>query len=132
MTIQHRPTAFSLGRADPAPPPATTGSSMGKLTVIGRNGAVHDIDATVGRSVMENIRDNGVDELMAICGGCRSCATCHVFVDPVFADRLTPMTGDEDELLDSSDHRAANSRLSCQITFKSELAGMRVEIAPED
>jgi 2Fe-2S ferredoxin len=81
---------------------------------------------------MEVIRENGFDELLALCGGCCSCATCHVYVDPEFADRLPPMSDDENDLLDSSDHRTERSRLSCQIPFSAGLAGLRVQIAPED
>jgi 2Fe-2S ferredoxin len=81
---------------------------------------------------MEAIRDNGFDELLALCGGCCSCATCHVHVDPAFLDRLPVMSADEDDLLESSDHREANSRLSCQLPFTADLDGLRVAIAPED
>ena len=66
---------------------------------------------------MEVIRDAGIDELLALCGGCCSCATCHVHVDPDFAARLPPMSEDENDLLDSSDDRDETSRLSCQIPF---------------
>jgi ferredoxin, 2Fe-2S len=81
---------------------------------------------------METLRDGGVDELLALCGGCCSCATCHVYVDPAFANRIPPMTEDENDLLDSSDHRLQSSRLSCQITMTAELDGLGVRVAPED
>jgi 2Fe-2S ferredoxin len=81
---------------------------------------------------MEVIRDNGIDELLALCGGCCSCATCHVHVDPAFADKLPAMSEDESDLLDSSDHRNERSRLSCQIQFSAALDGLKVTIAPED
>jgi len=102
------------------------------LVLIDREHTERRIEATPGLSVMEIIRDAGVDELLALCGGCCSCATCHVFVDPSFADALPPMGDDEDDLLDSSDHRRAESRLSCQIPFSDALDGLKVEIAPED
>jgi 2Fe-2S ferredoxin len=85
-----------------------------------------------GLSVMEVIRDNGFDELLAICGGCCSCATCHVHVDPEFAAKLPPMSEDENDLLDSSSDRDERSRLSCQLQFTSALDGLRVTIAAED
>lgn len=105
---------------------------MPKLFVTTREGATSEVDVGEGLTVMEAIRDNGFDELLALCGGCCSCATCHVLVDPEFADKLPPMSEDEDDLLESSDHRAANSRLSCQLPFTSDLDGLKVTIAPED
>jgi 2Fe-2S ferredoxin len=97
-----------------------------------RDGTEKAVQGDEGLTVMEVIRENGFDELLALCGGCCSCATCHVFVDPEFADLLPPITEDESDLLDSSDHRNENSRLSCQLKCKAALDGMRVEIAPED
>ncbi|UAK24294.1 2Fe-2S iron-sulfur cluster-binding family protein [Sphingomonas nostoxanthinifaciens] len=105
---------------------------MPKLTVVTREGDEREIDGEAGLSVMEVIRDAGIDELLALCGGCCSCATCQVFVDPEFADRLPPLSEDENDLLDTSDHRTAYSRLSCQIPFDDTLDGLRVTITPED
>lgn len=105
---------------------------MGTLIVIGREGEQKAIEAGPGLSLMEIIRDNGFDELLALCGGCCSCATCHVYVDPAFADRLPPLGADENDLLDSSDNRDARSRLSCQIPFSAALDGLTVTIAPDD
>lgn len=105
---------------------------MPKLIVVTRDGTESTIEGEAGLSVMEVIRDHGYDELLALCGGCCSCATCHVHVDPAFVDRLPAMDADEDELLDSSDNRVAGSRLSCQIVFDDALDGLRVAIAPED
>jgi 2Fe-2S ferredoxin len=105
---------------------------MPKLVVVNREGEEREIEAVKGRSVMEAIRDNGFDELLALCGGCCSCATCHVHVDPAFAEKLPPMSADENDLLDSSDHRDATSRLSCQIAVTDELDGLKVKIAEED
>jgi len=100
--------------------------ALPQITVITREGDEQVIEGATGLSVMEIIRDNGIDELLALCGGCCSCATCHVHVDPAFADRLPPMSDDENDLLDSSDHRDATSRLSCQIKFDENLDGLRV------
>jgi ferredoxin, 2Fe-2S len=105
---------------------------MPKLVVVTRNGTEATVEGEAGLSVMEVIRENGFDELLALCGGCCSCATCHVHVDEAWIDRLPPRGEDEDDLLDSSDHRVANSRLGCQLTFGDELDGLRVQIAPED
>lgn len=81
---------------------------------------------------MEAIRDNGLDELLALCGGCLSCATCHVYVDEVFCNLLPPLSEDENDLLDSSEGRLETSRLSCQIRLDANLDGLRITIAPED
>ena len=105
---------------------------MPKLTVVNRAGEESTVEVADGLTVMEAIRDNGFDELLALCGGCCSCATCHVHVDPAFTDKLPPMSEDEDDLLESSDHRDANSRLACQIPFTGDLDGLKVTIAPED
>lgn len=105
---------------------------MPKLIVVNRAGEEKTVDADSGLTVMEVIRDNGFDELLALCGGCCSCATCHVHVDPDFAAKLAEMEEDENDLLDSSDHRNERSRLSCQIPFKDGLDGLRVTIAQED
>ena len=105
---------------------------MPKLIVTTRDGSEQEFDGGSNLSVMEVIRDSGIDELLALCGGCCSCATCHVYVDPAFSDKLPEMTEDENDLLDSSDHRNETSRLSCQINLTAELDGLRVTIAPED
>ena len=105
---------------------------MPVITIVTREGNETEVQAASGLSVMEVIRENGFDELLALCGGCCSCATCHVHVDPDWFERLGTMGADEDDLLDSSDHRTAHSRLSCQLRCVPGLDGMRVTIAPED
>ncbi|NJM49539.1 MAG: 2Fe-2S iron-sulfur cluster binding domain-containing protein [Sphingomonadales bacterium] len=105
---------------------------MPKITVITRTGESRDVDADKDLSLMEVIRDNGFDELLALCGGCCSCATCHVHIDAAYADKLPPMGEDENDLLDSTEHRTAQSRLSCQIPVSDDLDGLIVTIAPED
>ncbi|MFN3459207.1 MAG: 2Fe-2S iron-sulfur cluster-binding protein [Novosphingobium sp.] len=105
---------------------------MPKIVVVNRAGEEKTVEADAGLSVMEAIRDNGFDELLALCGGCCSCATCHVYIDPAFADKVAPMSEDENDLLDSSDHRNETSRLSCQVQLTAALDGLRVTIAPED
>lgn len=102
------------------------------IKVITRDGTAHDVSAEEGLSVMEIIRNAGIDELIALCGGCCSCATCHVHVEPAYFERLLQMEIDENDLLDSSDNRNPYSRLSCQIPFTSDLAGLTVTIAQED
>lgn len=105
---------------------------MPKLFVTNRDGETSEIEVESGLNVMEAIRDNGFDELLALCGGCCSCATCHVYVEDGNKDAMAAMSEDEDDLLESSDHRKDHSRLSCQIPFTAELDGLKVTIAPED
>lgn len=105
---------------------------MPHLHVTDRSGATRTLDGEAGLSVMEIIRDAGYDELLALCGGSCSCATCHVHVDAAWLDQVGQAAGDENELLDSSDHRGPSSRLSCQIQFSAAYDGLAVTIAPED
>ena len=105
---------------------------MPQITVVNQSGEESSVEAAVGRTLMEVIRDSGFDELLALCGGCCSCATCHVHVDPAFKDKLPRMSDDENDLLDSSDHRNEYSRLSCQIPVTDAIEGMKVTIAQED
>ena len=105
---------------------------MPTLTVVSRDGKETTFEAEPGLTVMEAIRDAGIDELLALCGGCCSCATCHVHVDPEQFVDLEPMSEDENDLLESSDSRSLHSRLSCQIRFGEALDGLRVTIAEED
>lgn len=105
---------------------------MPSIIVVTRNGQERTIPAQNGLSVMENLRDNGIDEVLALCGGCCSCATCHIYVDEGFAGATGKPGADEDDLLGTSDHRTAASRLSCQIPMTDALDGLRVTVAPED
>ena len=105
---------------------------MPQITVVNQSGEETSVEASEGRTLMEVIRDNGFDELLALCGGCCSCATCHVHVDPEHFGKLAGISEDEDDLLESTDHRTEYSRLSCQIPFDDALDGLKVTIAPED
>ena len=105
---------------------------MPKLIVVTREGEERELDAESGLSVMENLRDGGVDEILALCGGNCSCATCHVHIDPAFMGRLKPMSEDENDLLDSTADRDGYSRLSCQVMMEPGLDGLRVTVAAED
>jgi len=105
---------------------------MPEILITDRDGNEIPVQGTNGFTLMETIRDEGDFSLAAICGGMLSCSTCHVYVDPTWADRLPAMTREERELLEESSHYESNSRLSCQIEIKPELDGLRVTVAPED
>ncbi len=104
---------------------------MAELLVVDRDGREHRVAGKEGVSVMETLRelDYGV---AAICGVMCSCATCHVWIDPAWADRVPPRQGDEVELLQELSGFRPNSRLSCQVPFTAALDGLRVTIAPDE
>jgi 2Fe-2S ferredoxin len=104
---------------------------MPKLVIVNHAGAETEIDAPLGQTVMEAIRSAGVDEMLALCGGCCSCATCHVVVDEAFADKLPAVSEDEDDLLDSVEDRQPHSRLSCQLPIADAIDGMKVVLADQ-
>lgn len=104
---------------------------MPKLTVTTRSGEGREIAVATGPSLMQGLREAGVDEIQAVCGGCAACCTCHVYVASEQLDRLPPMSEEEDALLESSDARQPTSRLSCQIPVTEALEGLRVTVAPD-
>lgn len=105
---------------------------MVKISVTDLSGQTSEIEAEVGLSLMESIRNNDFDDLAAICGGCCSCCTCHVYVEEGrFAD-LPEVTEDEQYLLEDSEaFKDGSSRLSCQVEVDESMAGLKVIIAPE-
>lgn len=105
---------------------------MPKIVVTGDDGEVRELQAEAGRTLMETLRESGVGEILALCGGCCSCATCHVYVDQSLKEHLPPMSADEDMLLEGAEHREPTSRLSCQIRITDALDGLRVKVAPQD
>ena len=104
---------------------------MALLKVVDRDGVEHEVEARTGLKVMETLRELEYG-VAAICGGMCSCATCHVFVDPSWVDKLQPPQSDERELLQELSHYTDQSRLSCQVEFTPALAGLRVTIAPDE
>ena len=105
---------------------------MPVIHVTNRAGKKHDFDVKPGQTLMEALRDNNMD-VEAICGGCCSCATCHVFVDDAWVGKLPPRSEDEQELVSETESfQPNNSRLSCQIKLTPELDGIVVTVAPEE
>ena len=103
---------------------------MSKLVVTDREGKPHELDGTVGWSVMEIIRENNLP-IQAACGGCCACATCHVYVEEEWLDRLEKPNQDENMMLDEAFEVRDNSRLSCQVKYTDALDGLKVTLAPE-
>lgn len=100
-----------------------------KIFVTDYDGKEHELEALDGWRVMEIIRDYGLP-IKAECGGACSCATCHVYVDPDWADKLQAMEPEEEDMLDEAYDVQDTSRLSCQILMSEELDGLRVTLAP--
>jgi 2Fe-2S ferredoxin len=104
---------------------------MVKLVVTTRNGAVQQIDAKAGISLMENIRELD-DSVEAICGGMCACATCHVYIEPQFQAALPPRSYEEWVMLENVESfDAARSRLSCQIQVGDACEGIEIEVGPQ-
>lgn len=88
----------------------------------------HQLEATEEWSVMEIIRENGIN-MLAQCGGSCACATCHVYVDPTWKDKLPEPNDEEIGMLDGAFDVTEDSRLACQLFFTKELDGLRVTLA---
>jgi len=104
---------------------------MPLIRVLDRDGIEHEVQAGAGLKLMEVLRelDYGVS---AICGGMCSCATCHVFVDRDWVDKLRAPMSDETELIAELTDATGQSRLSCQIELTDAMNNLRVTIAPEE
>lgn len=100
------------------------------LKIVDDKGVEREIPGQVKSTLMEMLRDH--DYVPAICGGMCSCATCHVYIDPAWFDKLPALQSDEGDLLSELSTRKANSRLSCQILLKPEYDGLRLTVAPEE
>ena len=103
---------------------------MTKLTVKDREGNVQELSADIGLTLMEIIRDAGMD-IEAACGGCCACATCHLYIDKDWLSKLLVKEDDEESMLDQAFNVKDNSRLGCQIEFSDGLDGIKVELAPD-
>jgi 2Fe-2S ferredoxin len=99
---------------------------MPRVTFIAHDGTRHAVDAAVGESLMRAAVDNGVPGIDADCGGMCACATCHVFVEPEWAQRLAAPSQQEEEMLNFTAERRASSRLACQIPVVDALDGLTV------
>ena len=103
---------------------------MGTIFVKDRGGNSHKLRAEAGSTIMEIIRDNGL-EIEAACGGCCACATCHVYVDDNWLDKLKTRSEEEISMLDQAFYVANTSRLCCQLEFDEKIDGIELVLAPE-
>ena len=100
------------------------------IIVKDREGNSHKLGADIGSKIMEIIRDAGLD-IEAACGGCCACATCHVYVNNNWIEKLNPKEEEEESMLDQAFHVKNISRLSCQLEFEEKLDGIELTLAPE-
>ncbi len=100
-----------------------------KIFVTDYDGKTHELEALEGWRVMEVIRDWGLD-IKAECGGACACATCEIYVDEAWLDKVPAASIEEENMLDEVPNVESNSRLSCQILMSEELDGLKVTLAP--
>ena len=101
---------------------------MPKITYIEHNGKEHVVEAETGVSVMETAVKNMIPGIDADCGGACACATCHVYVDPAWTEKVGKPEAMEESMLDFAYEPKENSRLSCQITVTNALDGLVVRL----
>ena len=101
---------------------------MPYVTYIEADGTEYTVDVLNGDSIMQGATANGIDGIVAECGGSCSCATCHCYVDEAWADMLQPPGDAERDLLECVAEPGPNSRLSCQIVMQDDLEGMIVTL----
>ncbi|MEO0961557.1 MAG: 2Fe-2S iron-sulfur cluster-binding protein [Pseudomonadota bacterium] len=101
---------------------------MAKITYVEHDGTEHVVDVADGLSVMEGAVNNMIPGIDADCGGACACATCHVYVDEKFADKIEPKEDMEQTMLDFAPDVKETSRLSCQIKVSDAIDGMVVRM----
>lgn len=101
---------------------------MPKISFIDAQGERTTVEANVGESLMELAVRNGVDGVVAECGGCLSCATCHTYIPEEWAGRVPSATEMEKIMIDCAIGVRPTSRLSCQIFVTEEMDGLEVEV----
>ena len=99
---------------------------MTKITYIGYDKKSQTIDVENGLSVMEGAVQNNISGIDADCGGSMACATCHVYVEEGWFNKLPQKEDGEEDMLDMAYETKKNSRLSCQIIVSDRLEGMIV------
>lgn len=101
---------------------------MPRITIIEATGRRHDLDAPKGRTLMQVAMDASVPGIIAECGGCCSCATCHGFIDSPWFERIPPANVTENSMLEGLLEVQPNSRLTCQVEITEDLDGMIVRL----
>jgi 2Fe-2S ferredoxin len=105
---------------------------MPQVTYVSPEGSRRVVDVAVGTSVMQAAIANGIDGIVAECGGQLMCATCHVYVDEACIGRAPAVGAAEAEMLAcTAAERRETSRLSCQLVMSPELDGLVVQLPTE-
>jgi ferredoxin, 2Fe-2S len=99
---------------------------MPKITYIDSGGATRTVEAEIGSTVMETAIKNDIHGIEAECGGACACATCHVYIDEAWFEKVGGPSPMEEDMLDFGFDVRPNSRLSCQIKVTDELDGLIV------
>jgi ferredoxin, 2Fe-2S len=99
---------------------------MPKVTLVLHGGREDTVNAEVGVSLMESLRRAGAPGILALCGGCASCGTCHVHIAPEWIDKLPPRGEIEAEMLELLPQRTPQSRLTCQIEMSADLDELKL------
>jgi len=92
------------------------------------SGAVHEVEANDGETLMDAAMNNMVPGIDGDCGGDCACGTCHVFITPEFISKLPATIADEDDLINMTPDKAEGSRLACQVKLTADLDGMEVTL----
>ncbi|HUK31733.1 MAG TPA: 2Fe-2S iron-sulfur cluster-binding protein [Candidatus Acidoferrum sp.] len=102
---------------------------MPKVIYVSHNGQSREVEVPVGMTVMNAALKNGIDGIIAECGGVCMCSTCHVYVDEKFFSKLPPAQDTEEAVLEiAAEERKPTSRLSCQIKVTEDLDGLTVRL----
>ena len=101
-----------------------------KIRVTDRDGNKHELEGDSNSTLMEILRDAGLD-IEAACGGCCACATCHVYINAKWLQKISTKDDDEESMLDQAFDVRNTSRLSCQINLSEDLDGIELELAPD-
>jgi 2Fe-2S ferredoxin len=99
---------------------------MPKITYIDSSGTERTVEGKNGMTVMETAIKHNIPGIDADCGGACACATCHVYVDVAFTDKVGKPSAMEQSMLDFAENVKENSRLSCQIKIRDDLDGLKV------
>lgn len=101
---------------------------MPNITYIEHNGTQHTVEVATGSNLMQGALDNLIEGIVAECGGCCVCSTCHCMIDPEWVKVTGQANTEEADLLEVVDSREATSRLSCQVTVTDEMDGLIVRL----